>query len=117
MNQEQAKSAARTILAVIGGFIVHAGWIKADALTALLSNEALLGGIGSLGILIWGLIAHTQANAVAVVDTIAKDPASAVKGIVTTNSAEGVALSQSLPGGETVPAGSSQAAQIAKQGT
>lgn len=117
MNAEQVKSAVRWLVSFVGGFIVAKGWVKADQLTALLSNEAVMGALAGVGVLAWGMLTHTQANAVAVVDTIAKDPASAVKGIVTSSSVEGIALAASLPGGETVPAGSSQAVQIAKQGT
>lgn len=111
MNQEQAKAAVRWIIATFGPYITAHGYATSSSLE-------LWGGIAvTLVPLVWALLTHTQANAVAVVDTIAKDSSSPVKGIVTTNSAEGVALAQSLPGGETVPAGSSQAAQIAKQGT
>lgn len=111
MNQEQAKSAVRWMIATFGPVITSHGYASSSTL------EMIGGALVSLLPLIWGMFTHTESNAVAVVDTIAKDPESPVKGIVTSSSAEGVALANSLPGGETVPAGSTQAAQIAKQGT
>lgn len=116
MNQEQIKSAVRWLVGLAGGFLVGKGWVKADQVTALLSNEAVIGGLGAAGVLVWGMFTHTQANAVAVVDTIAKDPESPVKGVVMTNTVEGRALANDMPGSTTVVAGSTGAKEIAKTG-
>lgn len=116
MNQEQIKAAVRWLLGLAGGFLVGKGWVKADQVTALLSNEAVIGGLGAAGVLVWGMLTHTQANAVAVVDTIAKDPASPVKGVVMANTEEGRELAAELPGATTVVAGTADAAAVAKTG-
>lgn len=116
MNQEQVKSLVRWLVSFAGGFIVAKGWIKAEQLTALLSNEAVMGGLGAGAVLIWGMFTHTQANAVAVVGTIAEDPKSPVKGVVTTNTAEGRALARDNPSDTVVAAGTPEATAIAKPG-
>jgi len=63
----------------------------------------------------WGLFVHTQANAVTVVDTIAKQPNSPVKAVVVEPTAEGKALADAMPGNTTVVAGTVAAAQMAEK--
>lgn len=122
MNAEQVKSAVRWLVSFIGGFVVAKGWIKADQLTVLLSNEAVMGALAGGGVLIWSMLTHTQANAVAVVDTIAKDPASPVKAVITTNTTAGRDLARALdtefgPNSKTtVVAGTPEATAVAKPG-
>lgn len=110
MNQEQAKSAVRWIIATFGPFIISHGYASASSL------EMIGGVIVSAIPLILSMFNHTQTNAVQVVATIAADPASPVKGVVTTSSAEGVALANSIPGPAVAPAGSSDAKVIASTG-
>jgi hypothetical protein len=116
MNAEQVKSAVRWLVSFVGGFIVAKGWVKADQLTALLSNEAVMGALAGGAVLVWGMFTHTQSNAVAVVATIAEDPTSPVKGVVTTNTAEGRALARDTPSDTVVAAGTPEATAIAKPG-
>jgi hypothetical protein len=114
MNQEQAKSAVRWLLSTFGGVIAGwfaaKGWFTIDQVTSVLNSPTTISVLASLAAGVWGLMAHTQANAVAVVDTMAKDPGSPVKAVVTEPTPEGRALAESLPGNTTVVAGSVAAA-------
>lgn len=107
MNQEQAKSAVRWLIATFGPYITAHGYATSSSL------ELWGGLIVSAAPFIWGMFTHTQANAVAVVGEIAKDPASPVKGVITTPTAEGRDLAQSIPGSTVATAGSSDAKLIA----
>jgi putative heme iron utilization protein len=71
------------------------------------------GVVLSLVPLAWSMFVHTQTNAVAVVDAIAKQPNSAVKAVVTESTVAGRELAESMPGNTTVVAGSSAAAAVA----
>ncbi len=81
-SQDQIKSAARTLVATLGGVLagwaIGKGWITQEQATAILSNQeamsaatvivlALAGSVGSTFAGIWGLIAHKQVNLVATV--------------------------------------------------
>lgn len=106
MNIEQVKSAVRWLIATFGPTIVAHGYASTSSL------EMVGGAIISLTPLIWGLVTHTQANAVAVVDTIAKQPDSPVKAVITEATKEGQELALALPGNTTVVAGSVAAAGV-----
>lgn len=108
MNQEQVKSAVRWMIATFGPTIVAHGYASTSTL------EMVGGVIVSLAPLIWGMFTHTQNNAVAVVDTIAKQPDSPVKAVVTEPTEAGRDLAASLPGNTTVVAGSLAAASATK---
>lgn len=103
MNLEQVKSAVRWVIASFGPIIIQHGYASAGTL------EMMGGVVVSLAPLIWGMLTHTQTNAVAVVDTIAKQPDSPVKAVVTEPTDAGRELANSLPGNTTVVAGSSAA--------
>jgi hypothetical protein len=110
VNQEQVKSAVRWIIATFGPYITAHGWATSSTLE-------LVGGIVvSLAPFIWAMFTHTQANAVAVVDTIAKDPDSAVKAVITTNTMAGRELANEMPGSTTVVAGTPEAKAIVTPG-
>jgi hypothetical protein len=96
MNTEQVKSAVRWIITVVGPLLISHGYASAGGL------EIAGGVIVSLAPLIWSMFVHTQANAVAVVDDIAKQPDSPVKAVVVEPTEEGRALAASLPGNTTV---------------
>jgi hypothetical protein len=108
MNVEQAKSAARWLISVAGPFLVARGYIAADGGVEMWS-ALILSAIP----LVWSMFVHTQTNAVAVVDAIAKDPNSPVKAIVTESTIAGRELAQALPGKTTVIAGTAAAAAAA----
>lgn len=118
MNPEQAKSSVRWAVATFGGavagFLAGKGWVSADTVMSLLSSEVFVSLATSALMLVWGLFVHTQNNAVAVVDEIAKDKTSNVEGVIMAPTAAGVAQAQALPGNTTVVAGTAAAANLAK---
>lgn len=63
---------------------------------------------------IWQQLVKTDAAKVAMVDAIAKDPASPVQAVITTNTIAGRDLAASLPGNTTVIAGTFDAQVAAK---
>lgn len=105
MNQEQVKSAVRWIIATFGPIITTHGYASASTL------EMIGGIVISLAPLIWGMFTHTQTNAVAVVDTIAKQPDSPVKAVITEPTAAGRELADAMPGSTTVVAGTVDASR------
>lgn len=117
MNQEQVKSAIRSLITTFGGVIAGwfaaKGWFTIDQVTSVLNSPTTISILASVAAGIWGLVTHTQANAVAVVDTIAKQPNSPVKAVVTEATPEGRDLAAALPGSTTVVAGSQAAATVA----
>jgi len=75
-----------------------------------------IGALVSLLPLIWSMFTHTEANAVQVVGTIAANPASPVKGVITAPTVAGRELAQSIPGPQVVQAGSTDAKAMANIG-
>lgn len=120
MNPEQAKSSVRWAVGAFGGgvagFAAGKGWASADTVMSLLNSEVFMGAAASAAMYVWSQFTHTQANAVAVVDALAKNPDSPVKGVVLTNTIEGRDLAKEMPGTTTVVAGSHDAKQIAAPG-
>lgn len=114
MNQEQVKSAIRSLITTFGGVIAGwfaaKGWFTIDQVTSVLNSPTTISILASIAAGAWGLVAHTQKNAVAVVDTIAKQPDSPVKAVVTEPTDAGRALADALPGNTTVVAGTTAAA-------
>lgn len=108
MNIEQVKSAVRWLIATFGPIVIAHGYASQGSL------EMVGGLVISLAPLVWGLITHTQANAVTVVDTIAKQPDSPVKAVIMEPTKEGIDLANSIPGATTVVAGTQTAAEVAK---
>lgn len=119
MNQEQVKSAIRSLITTFGGLIAGwfaaKGWFTIDQVTSVLNSPTTISILASLAAGIWGLMTHTQKNAVAVVDTIAKQPDSPVKAVVTEPTDAGRDLAAAMPGNTTVVAGSIGAATLAKE--
>jgi hypothetical protein len=108
MNVEQVKSAIRWVIATLGPFLIAHGYTTDGTLQ-------LIGGVLiSLAPLIWGMVTHTEANAVTVVDTIAKQPSTTVKAVILEPTAAGKDLAASIPGNTTVVAGTVAAAEVAK---
>jgi len=116
-NIEQYLMIVRWLLSVggpLGAYLVSRG-IPADQVTVLQGSViAILGAAPPLVTLVWGLFAHTEAKAVAVVDAIAKDPTSPVKAVIMSPTAAGNAVVLSLPGNTTVTAGSAAAVKAAQ---
>ena len=118
MNPEQAKSSARWFVATFGGAVAGwfaaKGWFTIDQVTSVLSSETTISLMASAAVFVWGLFVHTQKNAVAVVDTIAKQPDSPVKAVVMEPTPEGRDIATSIPGDTTVVAGTQAAAAAVK---
>jgi hypothetical protein len=118
MNSEQAKSAVRSLVATFGGLVAGwfaaKGWFTIDQVTSVLNSPTTISLLASAAVFVWGLFVHTEKNAVAVVDTIAKQPDSPVKAVLTEPTKEGQALAASLPGNTTVVAGTTPAISMAK---
>lgn len=116
-NVEQIKSALRWLITTFGGVIAGwfaaKGWFTIDQVTSVLNSPTTISIIASVAAGIWGLATHTQTNAVAVVDTIAKKPDSPVKAVVTESTPAGRDLAAAMPGNTTVVAGSQAAAAVA----
>jgi hypothetical protein len=119
---EQIKGAARWILALlagaVAGWVSKSGFISADQVTSFFTSDVVVGfltsGITAAIALVWSLITHTEKNAVLVVDTIAKQQDSPVKGVLTEPTPAGQALAAAIPGNTTVVAGSTPAITMAR---
>jgi hypothetical protein len=115
MNPEVIKSAIRWTITAFGaalaGWFAHSGYITADQALGILNSPAFASFAFAVVSGVVGLFVHTQANAVAVVATIAADPTSPVVGVITTNTMEGRKLAASLPA-EVAPANSAAASSI-----
>jgi hypothetical protein len=108
MNQQQVLSFVRWLQATIGPLLIANGYVSASTLQ-------MVGGVViSLVPLAWSMFVHTQSNAVAVVDAIAKIPDSPVKAVIVESSRAGRELAEAMPGNTTVVAGSQAAEKIAK---
>lgn len=120
MNPEQAKSSVRWAVTAFGGmvagFLAGKGWVSADTVMSALNSEAFLSFAATVVMLIWGLVTHTEGNAIATVAAIADDPTSPVRGIVTANTNEGRALANSIETKAVAAAGTPEAKTIATPG-
>jgi hypothetical protein len=109
MNQEQLKAAVRWFIASpMGVSIISHGWMTG-------SSMEFWGGMFVMAApLVWSMFVHTEANAVAVVDTIAKQPDSPVKAVIMESTVAGREQAAALPGRTTVVAGSPEAVTLAR---
>jgi hypothetical protein len=118
VNPEQAKSSARWFVATFGGaaagWFAAKGWFTIDQVTSVLNSETTISILASAAVFVWGLFTHTQKNAVAVVDTIAKQPDSPVKAVVMEPTPAGRDIAEAIPGDTTVVAGTQAAAAAVK---
>jgi len=117
-NQEQIKSAIRWLITAFGmgaaGWFAHSGYITQAQVMDIFNSPTFMTIAVAVVSGIFGLLNHTQANAVAVVSKIAADPASPVAGVITTDTVEGRALAKSIPTAEIAPANSIDANSISK---
>lgn len=106
------------------------GWVRAGVASLLAIVIAKWPGLGSfispelqtaLGVLasgivvgVWSQLTKSEAGKVAMVDALAKDPNSSVRGVLTEPTEAGRELALSLPGNTTVVAGAPAAASLAK---
>lgn len=102
MNAEQSKALVRWLIATFGPILIAHGYANGTQLE-------MWGGVLTSAIpLIWGMFTHTDTNAVAVVDTLAKNPDSPVQAIIVNNTPAGHDLAMKMPGNTTVVDGSAQ---------
>jgi hypothetical protein len=117
MNVEQAKSGVRWIVATFGGvaagWFAAKGWFTFDQVTSVLTSETTVSLLASVAVGIWGLFVHSQTNAIAVVDTLAKQPDTGVKAVITDATPAGRDIAAAMPGNTTVVAGTDAAVAAA----
>lgn len=115
MSQEQILGLLRQILPVIGTVVTTLGITTPDKFGAISATILIIAGpIMIIISAIWSLITNTRSSMIAKIDTMAKDPASPVAGIIMSNTKEGKEIANNLPGVTTVVAGTSEATSIAK---
>lgn len=108
MNQEQVLSFVRWVQATIGPILIANGYVSSSTL------QMVSGVVISLVPLAWSMFVHTQTNAVAVVDAIAKLPDSPIRAVVAEPTRAGRELAEAMPGNTTVVAGTQAAVVVAK---
>jgi hypothetical protein len=111
MNQDQLLSLARAVMQVTGTVLTTVG---VGGITDS-SWSTITGGVLVLISLIWGNRAHSESGTVAAADRLAKDPDSAVKGVIVAPTVAGVALAKSMESPTVAPAGSARADAIAQK--
>lgn len=104
----QVSEAVQRVSMVVGGFLVANPWAAETKYGQIAGAAIVLAGI------VFGFKTNTVPALVAKVDAIAKLPDSPVQAVITTADAKGMELANSLPGSTTVPAGTVQAAAIAR---
>jgi hypothetical protein len=106
MNAEQSKAFVRWLITTFGPILIAHGYATGTQL------EMWGGILTSMIPLVWSMFTHTETNAVAVVDTLAKNPDSPVQAIIVNNTPAGHDLAMKMPGNTTVVDGTA-AEQIA----
>jgi hypothetical protein len=117
MNPEIMKGQIRSLLIAVGssiaGIFIYKGWISEQQWTAIASSPLAAALVTTAVGFIWSAITHTEKNSVAVVNAIAQQPDSPVKGVVTEATPAGRELAASIPGPLVATAGSVEATRIA----
>lgn len=116
MNQEQIKSIIRQLMlfiaGIIGGTTFVSKFFTQDQVVSFLTSDTVLGILGSLitgGIAsVWALVSRSDKNLVRSAEAVP-----AVAGVITKPTPEGRELASNIPGQTVVPAGTSQAKEIA----
>lgn len=101
MNQEQYLGLLRDLCKVIGAALMAKGAVTAVDWTTY------TGIILTVAPLAWSAYERTKARMVAKVNALPE-----VKGVITTNTAEGKALAEEVPAASVAPAGSVEAAVL-----
>jgi len=79
------------------------------------ATQAALGTVAAAIVVgIWSQLTKSPAAKVAMVDALAKDPESPVKGVILESTIAGQAMARSLPGKTTVVAGTFDASTLAR---
>ncbi len=104
LNLSQTMAVVRWALATAGPFLIQYG--LSDSTVALIA-----GAVFSATPFIWGIVTHSDANTVAAANALPD-----VAGVITKPTSAGAALAAAVPANTVVPAGTTQAQAIAKQG-
>lgn len=102
-TEEQFKSAVRWALTLLGTFLVTHG-VGSDALW-----EPIIGAAITLVPFVWSMIRHTKIGTI-----LAANSLDEVQGVVTKATPDGKELAAEIPLASVAPAGSTDAAFIAK---
>lgn len=107
INPEQIKSLLRWFAATAaGGILLAKIGITADQIPGIVDA---LAAITTAAVALWGVLVHTRTNALVVA---AAQPN--VVGVITASTPAGKALSDAIPSEKVQPAGTPEAATIAK---
>lgn len=116
MNPEQTKSAIRSILigisCLVAGWVASKGYMSQEQVSAILTSPVAAALATAVASGVWGVVNKTEKNSVAIVNEIAKQPDSPVKGVVTEATPAGRELAASIPGALVVTAGTAEAAKL-----
>lgn len=113
MTPQTSGVADRTFLVIITWLLTQAaskGWLSSADIAVLAPALALAPAY----LIAW--FKNRPQNIAADLAAVVNDPGSAVKGVVTTNTPEGRALAESIPGPAIASAGSSDAKALASTG-
>lgn len=115
-NPEQIKGIVRWSVTMFGGVVAGwfaaRGWLNAQQVMDILNSPTFAGIIVSLVGGAFSLMAHTQANAVKVVDAMPE-----VAGVLTRGTNAGAALAESIPSVTVAVVGTQAAAALAAKRT
>lgn len=92
MTSEDFMKYLRIVFYAVGGNIMGSAWTNGS------NGQLTLSCILLVGTFVWSVYGNRLAAKVAEIAKIAKDPTTPIKGIITTDDAEGKALAQSTPG-------------------
>lgn len=112
MNSEQVKDGIRWVVSTFGGFI--AGWfaskgiLTTDQILSILNSPTLISLLAAGIMAVWGIVTRSDKNIVASANAVP-----AVQAVITTSTPEGKALAEAVPAATVVPAGTTQAANLA----
>lgn len=77
MNNEQVKSALRSVViafgGIIAGFFAAKGWLTSDQVTAIITSETFLGIATTVIMGAWGVISKTRNKLVVTAGTVTDD--------------------------------------------
>ena len=111
---EQTSGQLRQLLQIVGTLLTTLGYLQpgmADTWIPVVMQIA--GPISMIAGMVWSWWVNRPVNIVASVAAMGKDPASPVKGVITTNTKEGVAMAAAIDG-PVVSAGSVAATNMAQ---
>lgn len=107
MNTTQTQTSTATLIAFAAGVLAGRGVFGFDTETWVAVLTAVLGA----GMTVWTAIATRKKTLITTVNAMDE-----VKGVITTNTADGQAMANAIPSPSVVPEGTVQAAEMATNG-